>query len=78
LGISICRRDQRLDSGQRVDSPHDTGAGIDSREQSTNKINTDELLFDAGTDRVRSGNGRDAVELERWYGHGQVHLDSLG
>jgi hypothetical protein len=27
-----------------------TGAGIDSREQSTNKINTDELLFDAGTD----------------------------
>jgi hypothetical protein len=27
-----------------------TGAGIDSRELSTNKINTDELLFDAGTD----------------------------
>jgi hypothetical protein len=27
-----------------------TGAGIDSREQATNKINTDELLFDAGTD----------------------------
>ena len=27
-----------------------TGAGIDSREQSTNRINTDELLFDAGTD----------------------------
>jgi hypothetical protein len=27
-----------------------TGAGIDSREQSTNKINTDELLFDSGTD----------------------------
>jgi hypothetical protein len=27
-----------------------TGAGIDSREQSTNKVNTDELLFDAGTD----------------------------
>lgn len=27
-----------------------TGCGIDSRELSTNKINTDELLFDAGTD----------------------------
>jgi hypothetical protein len=27
-----------------------TGAGIDSREQATNRINTDELLFDAGTD----------------------------
>ena len=27
-----------------------TGCGIDSREQATNKINTDELLFDAGTD----------------------------
>jgi len=27
-----------------------TGAGIDSREQSTNRINTDELLFDPGTD----------------------------
>ena len=27
-----------------------TGAGIDSREQTTNRINTDELLFDAGTD----------------------------
>ena len=27
-----------------------TGAGIDSRELSTNKINTDELLFDPGTD----------------------------
>jgi hypothetical protein len=29
-----------------------TGAGIDSREQSTNKINTDELLFDAGPERT--------------------------
>jgi hypothetical protein len=27
-----------------------TGCGIDSRELSTNKINTDELLFDSGTD----------------------------
>lgn len=27
-----------------------TGCGIDSRELTTNKINTDELLFDAGTD----------------------------